>query len=73
MFFDNVLLYLGKLLIKMETLLTVFIAALSSLYTVDRLFSIVKSFIKGEKFEQEWYQRALFFLAISSIITLIII
>lgn len=57
----------------MGTLLTVFIIALSSIYLLDRLFNVVKCFIKGEKFEQEWYQRCLSFLALASLITLIIV
>ena len=57
----------------MQTLLTVFIIVLSSLYIADRLFNIVKCFIKGEKFEQKWYQRLISFFAIASLITLLIV
>ena len=57
----------------MGTLLTVFIITLSSLYLGDRVFNIVKYFIKGERFEQKWYQRCLSFLALASLITLIIV
>lgn len=57
----------------MKVLLTVFIIVLSSLYLLDRLFNIVMRFIKGDKFEQEWYQRILSFLALASLITLIIV
>ena len=57
----------------MPTLLTVFIIVLSSLYVADRLFNVIKCFIKGDKFEQKLYQRIISFLAIASLITLIIV
>lgn len=57
----------------MPTLLTVFIIVLSSLYIADRLFNVIKCFIKGDKFEQKLYQRVVSFLAIASLITLIIV
>ena len=57
----------------MTELITIFIMVLSSIYLIDRLFSVVKCFIKGEKFEQKLYQRCLSFLALASLITLIIV
>ena len=39
----------------------------------DRLFNVVKCFIKGEKFEQKLYQRICSFLALASFITFLII
>lgn len=60
-------------ILNMEVFLTVFIITLSSLYLFDRLFNIIKCFIKGEKFEQKWYQRILSFLSLASLITLLIV
>lgn len=57
----------------MGKLLTVFVIVLSSLYLGDRLFNIVKCFIKSDRFEQKLYQRCLSFLALASLITLIIV
>jgi hypothetical protein len=57
----------------MESLLTVFVIVLSSTYLADRLFNVVKCFIRGEKFEQKMLQRCLSFLALASLITLIIV
>lgn len=54
-------------------LLFVFIMVLSSLYLADRLFNVIRCFIKGEKFEQKLCQRIVSFLALASLITLIIV
>ena len=62
-----------KIFDKMKLFLMVFVVVLSSLYLADRLFNIVKCFMKGVKFEQNIYQRLLSFFALASLITFLIV
>ena len=57
----------------MQTIAVIFVIILSSLYVLDRIFSLIKCFIKGEKFTQKKYERLLTFLSVAAIITYFII
>lgn len=46
-----------------------FLLILSGLYVFDRIFNLVKCYIKSERFTQKRYQRLLTFLAVALLIT----
>ena len=56
-----------------QNLLLIFLIVLSSLYVFDRIFKLIKCYVKGERFTQKGYERLMTFLSVGVIITAIIV